>query len=153
MRRTFFTLAVRAALEIGGITLAGHGGHGSGKVTVVSERDVAEKLDGKETHVTVVEVTIGPGEGSLPHRHPGPVFGYVLEGEYEIGLNDQPAKTLKAGETFYEPTGTLHRVSRNPGAKARTRVLAVVLHPCDTRKIVLPEPPAQKQYTAWGDRR
>jgi quercetin dioxygenase-like cupin family protein len=144
MHRTLFTLVLGAALGVGGMTLAGHGGHGNVKVKTVSERDVAEKLDGKEAHVTVVEVTMGPGEGSPPHRHAGPVFGYVLEGEYEFGVNDQPAKTLKAGETFYEPTGALHRVSRNPSAKGRTRVLAVVLHPRDAKQITIPEPPAKK---------
>jgi quercetin dioxygenase-like cupin family protein len=138
--RTFLALAVGALLGIGGLTLAGHGGQGKVKVTKVSERDVVEKLDGKDARVTTVEVTIEPGQSSPPHRHPGPVFGYVLEGEYEWGLNDQPVKTLKVGETFYEPTGSLHRVSRNPSAKGRTRVLAVLLHPRDAKQLVIPEP-------------
>jgi hypothetical protein len=47
---------------------------------------------------------------------------------------------LKAGETFYEPTGCLHRVSRNPAQKGKTRVLAVVLHPRDAKEITIPEP-------------
>jgi hypothetical protein len=46
---------------------------------------------------------------------------------------------LKAGDTFYEPTGCLHRVSRNPG-KAKARVLATVLHPRDGTPITVPEP-------------
>ena len=102
--------------------------------------DIVEKLDGKETKVTVVEVTLEPGQAGKPHRHPGPVIGYVLEGEYEWAIDDQPAKTLKAGDTFYEPTGCLHRVSKNPAAKGNTRVLAVVLHPRDARQITIPEP-------------
>jgi quercetin dioxygenase-like cupin family protein len=67
----------------------------------ISAWDIVEKLDGKETKATVVEL----GQAGKPHRHTGPVFGYVLEGEYEWALDDQPAKTLKAGDTFYEPTG------------------------------------------------
>ena len=55
-----------------------------------------------------------PGEASAQHRHPGPVFGYVIEGEYEWAIDDNKAKVLKAGDTFYEPTGCLHRVSKNP---------------------------------------
>ena len=81
----------------------------------MAERDIAEKLDGKEAKATVVELTLEPGQAGKPHRHAGPVFGYVLEGEYEYAIDDQPAKVLKAGDTFYEPTGCLHRVSRNPG--------------------------------------
>ena len=74
-----------------------------------------------------------------PHRHPGPVFGYVIEGEYEWAIDDGPAKRLKAGDTFYEPTGCLRRVSRNPAAKGRTQVLAIVLCPHDVKELVLPE--------------
>jgi Cupin domain len=40
-----------------------------------------------------------------PHRHPGPIFGYVLEGVFELALDNQPVRTLKAGETFYERSG------------------------------------------------
>jgi quercetin dioxygenase-like cupin family protein len=67
------------------------------------------------------------------------VFGYVLEGEYEHAINDEPAKVLKAGDTFYEPTGCLHRVSRNPG-KVRARVLATIVCPRDAKQISTPEP-------------
>jgi quercetin dioxygenase-like cupin family protein len=112
---------------------------GRPKVTTLSQRDIAEKLDAKKTTATTVEVTLEPGQASVPHRHPGPVFGYVIEGEYEWAIDDQPARMLKAGDTFYEPTGCLHRVSRNPG-KVRTRVLAVVLHPHDSKQLAVPEP-------------
>jgi quercetin dioxygenase-like cupin family protein len=140
--KSSLTLFVAIALGIGGMTLAAQDGLGDGKAkrTIVSQRDIEEKLDAKEARATVIELTIEPGGSTPPHRHPGPVFGYVVEGEYELGLNDQPAKTLKAGETFYEPTGTLHRVSRNPSATARTRVLATMLHPRDAKDLVIPEP-------------
>jgi len=100
---------------------------------------ITEKIDGRETKATTVEVTLGPGEASAPHRHPGPAFGYVLEGEYEWAIDDKPIQKLKAGDTFYEPTGCLHRVSKNPSHKNKTRVIAVVLHPHDAKDIVIPE--------------
>jgi quercetin dioxygenase-like cupin family protein len=68
------------------------------------------------------------------------VLGYVIEGEFGWAIDDQPVRVLKAGETFYEATGCLHRVSRNPAAKGKARVLAVVLHPRDAREITTPEP-------------
>ena len=64
---------------------------------------------------------------------------YVLEGEYELGIDDKPTKVFKAGETFYEPAGAVHRVSRNPSAKGKTRLIAVVLHPRDAKQIAIPE--------------
>ena len=135
--RTF--IGVGIVLGLAGLMLAGHEGDGKVKVKVVSEKEIAEKVDGKESKVTTVEVTLEGGQSSPPHRHPGPVFGYILEGEYEWGLNDLPVKLLKVGDTFYEPTGSLHRVSRNPG-KARTRLLVVMVMPKDAKQLSTPEP-------------
>src|SRR3954453_14500949 len=98
--RTFLMLAAGALLGVAGLTLAGHDGHGPAKVTTLSARDITEKLDGKDAKVTTVEGTLAPGQASAPHRHPGPVFGYVLEGEYEWAINNDPVKTLKVGDTF-----------------------------------------------------
>ena len=56
------------------------------------------------------------------------------------GRKRKAAATLvlaQAGETFYEPGGCLHRVSKNPG-KVNTRVVAWVLHPRDAKEIVIP---------------
>ena len=138
MKRTLVTLAV---LVIFGLAFAGHDepDKGNPKRATLSERDIVENIDGKKAKATTVELTLEPGQASAPHRHPGPVFAYVIEGEYEWAIDDQPAKTLKAGDTFYEPTGCLHRVSKNPG-KTKSRVLAVVLHPHDAKQIAVPEP-------------
>jgi len=126
-------------IAVGGLALAHHDEHGKENVKVLSQKEIAEKLDGKKAKASTVEVTLGPGEASAPHRHPGPAFGYVLEGEYEWAIDDNPTKVLKVGDTFYEPTGCLHRVSRNPSKTGNTRVLAVVLHPADVEDIVIPE--------------
>jgi quercetin dioxygenase-like cupin family protein len=133
-------LSSLVAFVICGLALAAPDEPDKGKptVTTLSEREIAEKLDGNKSKATTVEVTLAPGQASAPHRHPGPVFGYVIEGEYVWAIDDQSAKTLRAGDTFYEPTGCLHRVSKNPG-KTKTRVLAIVLHPHDAKQIAVPE--------------
>jgi quercetin dioxygenase-like cupin family protein len=121
-----------------GAAVACHHEEDGERVKVISARDVQEKLDGKDAKFTAVEVTIGPGLSGLSHRHPGPGFVYVLEGEYELGIDDQPTKRVKAGEVFYEPTGCLHRVSKNPMAEGNTRLIAFVLHPRSTTEIAVP---------------
>ncbi|HEY7153014.1 MAG TPA: cupin domain-containing protein [Gemmataceae bacterium] len=138
MIRTLLVLTTGIVLGVGGMAAAPD--HKGEKVKLIAARDIIEKLNGKATKARVVEVTLEPGQAGEPHRHPGPVFGYVLEGEYELGIDDQPSKVLKAGETFYEPTGCLHRVSKNPAAKGITRVLAIVLHPRDAKEVAVPEP-------------
>ncbi len=142
MSRTCLLFIVLTALGVGGAILAQHVQHtgkGQVKVTQLSQRDIIEKLDGKAASATVVEVTFEPGQEDSPHHHTGPVFGYVLEGEYEHALDDEPVKTYKAGDTFYEPSGSVHRLARNPSGKTRTRLLAVILHSRDTKETTVPE--------------
>src|SRR5438270_8650614 len=137
MKRTLLTLAAAAALGAGALALAqtGHG-HGKGPtVKTLSAVDVDEQLNGKPARATTLEVTFEPGAASAPHRHPGPVFGYVLEGELEFQAGDAPARRLKASDTFYEPAMVLHAVARNPSDKARTRVLVVIIHPRESKAL------------------
>ena len=133
--RTILALTVGAFLSAG--VVAGHQ-HVANDMKVFSAVDIAEKLDGKDVKATTYEVRFEPGKVSERHRHPGPVFAYVLEGEYDWAINDQPVRKLKAGDTFYEPAMCLHRVSHNPG-KTATRLLVVMLHPKDAKDLVIPE--------------
>lgn len=140
MRRTLLAI-IMSALAAGGMSLAHHDEHGKGgaQVQLLSQKDIIEKLDGKKTKATMVEVTLAPGEVEAAHRHPGPAFGYVLEGEYEWAIDDNKPKIFKAGDTFYEPTGCLHGVGRNPSKKNKARFIAIVLHPEDAKDVVIPE--------------
>ncbi|MCG2460988.1 cupin domain-containing protein [Flavobacteriaceae bacterium F89] len=109
------------------------------EIKLVSARDVQEKLDGKPARVSTVELTYAPQASSAPHRHPGPVYGYVLQGTFEFKVAGEPLQRLRAGETFYEPTMILHEVSRNPSDSEVVKVLAVVVHPRDAERLVIPE--------------
>src|SRR4051812_43669807 len=42
--------------------------------------------------VTIVTVNYPPGGSSSPHRHSGPVFGYILEGAVISQLKGTPEK-------------------------------------------------------------
>lgn len=115
MKRILFAAAVGATVVAGGLALAQHhGDRGPEAVRTLSERDIVEMIDGQEARVTTQEVTFEPGQAGLPHRHAGPIFGYVLEGEFEFGIDDEPPVTLKADETFYEPSEVVHRAARKP---------------------------------------
>ena len=140
MRRSLLAI-VFGALAVGGMTLAQHSGHGKGGVQVklLSQKDMIEKLDGKKAKATMVEVTLAPGAVEAAHRHPDPAFGYIMEGEYEWAIDKNKPKVFKAGDTFYEPTGCLHDVGRNPSKKNKTRFIAIVLHPEEAKEVVIPE--------------
>jgi quercetin dioxygenase-like cupin family protein len=78
--------------------------------------------------VAIREFERAPGTGGTPHRHPGShTFGYVLEGTYEVQVDDGPLQRLGAGETFYERPGSLHAVSRNGSRTDVVRYLVITV--------------------------
>jgi quercetin dioxygenase-like cupin family protein len=108
------------------------------KATPLIRQAIAE-FPGHE--VTMITLDIPPGGGSPPHRHPGHhTFGYVLEGAYKIKLDNGPETVLTKGQTFYEPPGQLHTVSRNASDVEPAKVLVVML--AETGKpVTVPERP------------
>ena len=57
-------------------------------------------------HAMTIVIEYPPGDpGTPPHRHPGPAFGYVLEGEMVFELEGEPPRVVRAGEAFWEPGG------------------------------------------------
>jgi quercetin dioxygenase-like cupin family protein len=67
-----------------------------------------------------------PGNGSPAHRHPGShTVGYILEGAYEVKIDDGPVRTLKPGEVFYEAPNALHAVSRNASTAGPVKYLVI----------------------------
>jgi quercetin dioxygenase-like cupin family protein len=85
-----------------------------------------EMSDVMGRHLTVRLTERDPGNGSAAHRHPGShTVGYILEGTYEVKIDDGPARTLKAGEVFYEYPNALHAVSRNPSTTEKLKYLII----------------------------
>jgi quercetin dioxygenase-like cupin family protein len=68
-----------------------------------------------ETVLGMAEIAAGSNSGR--HTHPGPETGTVTEGEMVLMIDGQPEKTLKAGESYQIPTGTVHDVRAAAGAK------------------------------------
>ncbi len=77
----------------------------------------------------MIVLTIPPKLVSAPHKHPGPVFAYVLEGRIENQVDPDPPKTYAQGDFFYEPTMRVHRSLRNLSDTQTARVLVFQLVP------------------------
>ncbi|MGV0790269.1 cupin domain-containing protein [Mycolicibacterium sp. XJ1819] len=82
-------------------------------------------------HAMTLVVEYPPGDpGAPPHRHAGPAFGYVLEGEMLFELEGEPPRVVKAGETFWEPGGdVIHYQDGNNRDDVNVRFLVTML--CD----------------------
>jgi quercetin dioxygenase-like cupin family protein len=67
-----------------------------------------------------------PGAG---HRHPGPVLGYVVEGQLRFAINDKPEQVLPAGATFFESIGDAHTGNGSASSDGPTRAVVFMLVP------------------------
>jgi quercetin dioxygenase-like cupin family protein len=80
-------------------------------------------------HAMMQLVELPPADDGVgPHRHSGPVFGYMLEGRMLFELEGDAPTELVAGQAFWEPGGdVVHYQMRNLDATGWTRFVAVCL--------------------------
>ena len=74
-------------------------------------------------NAVMLTVSYAPGQASPAHQHPGAVMAYVLEGAVVSKLDNEPEKTYKAGEYWYEAPDTVHSVSRNASQRQSAKLL------------------------------
>jgi quercetin dioxygenase-like cupin family protein len=86
-------------------------------------------LEGFEA--VLVQLNIPPGRSSSGpgHRHPGPVLGYVVEGQMRFAINHEPEQVLPVGGTFFEPSGAVHTTTGSARPDGPTRVLVFMVVP------------------------
>lgn len=92
------------------------------KVELVSSHAIPD-MPGKR--MTVVRVIYGPGGFTPPHRHGGTVTAYITKGQIRSQLNDGPVEIFDVGQSFFEPLGTIHRVSANASNTDWAELIAV----------------------------
>jgi quercetin dioxygenase-like cupin family protein len=92
-------------------------------VTTVSVEDMG---NGKE--VTTQLVVYPPGAFTPKHVHGGVVSAYVLKGTVRSQVSGQPVGDFKPGQTFFEPTGSIHVFAENPSTTETAELLATIIH-------------------------
>ncbi|UUN30573.1 cupin domain-containing protein [Streptomyces sp. FIT100] len=104
-------------------------------VTVIQEAKPPHVPEGAEVMTLVVEFP--PGDpGTPPHRHSGPAFGYVLEGEMLFELEGEPERVVRAGEAFWEPGGdVIHYQDGNNRTDIPSRFVVTMM--CEPGKPML----------------
>jgi quercetin dioxygenase-like cupin family protein len=125
--RLFFDRRARGGLVAAALALAAGFAWGQAAAPGASARPIfSEKLGnapGKTLSAVVVDYA--PGGTSPEHRHAGAVFAYVLQGAVRSKVSEGPEKIYTAGESFFEPPGSVHAVSANASASESARLLAV----------------------------
>jgi quercetin dioxygenase-like cupin family protein len=74
----------------------------------------------------LVEATIESGVTVARHTHPGVESTYVIEGGFELPIQGQPTRIIKAGDGFQIPPETPHAGGKPGDAKSRLLITYVV---------------------------
>jgi quercetin dioxygenase-like cupin family protein len=96
----------------------------------------------RDARVNAVRVDYEPGGFTRrAHRHPPGAYEYVIEGSVLFGVDNREPVVLRAGESFFEPPGALHSVSRNASQELPASLIAFfVLGDGEAPTVDEPEP-------------
>ena len=64
---------------------------------------------------------------TVSHRHDADLFGYVIEGTVEVGLDHKEPVIFKTGQMFHEKRNVIHSLLRNPDKNAPAKVLLIFI--------------------------
>ena len=115
--RLLFAAGLAAALGAGALYAQAPGF----KRIPVQEQDLS--IPGR--HAVQAKAEFEPGGAVGRHTHPGEELSIVLEGQLLLEVDGQPARTVKAGESFFIPPNTIH-AGKNTG-KGKAVVFATYI--------------------------
>ena len=114
--------AVGVAIGAAGVVVSVWAQQPAFKRTVLQQTDIS--APGREAVTAVAEFPGGVAAGR--HTHPGEEIGYVLEGQVLLEQDGKPPVTLKAGQAFFIPAGTIHNATNTGSGTARVLANYVV---------------------------
>ncbi|MBV9219099.1 MAG: cupin domain-containing protein [Methylobacteriaceae bacterium] len=126
---------IAAALSMAGAVWAGD----AGAVRVATNFAAAiPNIPGKS--LIAVEVDYPPGAASPPHTHAKSAFiyAYVISGAIESKVNDGETRIYRAGESWSEPPGATHSISRNASKTEPAKLLAVFVLDTNDKTLTTP---------------
>jgi len=90
--------------------------------------------------ITGIVVHYAPGGRTPEHHHAGSVMAYVLSGAIRSENSATgPARVYRAGESFFEPPGSVHLVSANASETEPASLLAIFIADDDAQLTVMDE--------------
>jgi quercetin dioxygenase-like cupin family protein len=106
---------------------AGASAHGPAEETVTPRLQQAlPNVPGKS--FSAITVDFAPGVAAKPHRHgEAYVYAYVLAGAVRSQLEGEPARDYRTGESWQEPPGAHHLMTRNLSRSQPARLLVVFI--------------------------
>jgi quercetin dioxygenase-like cupin family protein len=128
-RRGFAGFASCALCAVTGFVATEASGEGApATATPGVTRKILSEMDGPAPgyKTLLVEAEIEAGVTVGRHTHPGIESAYVLEGGFELPIEGQPTRMIKAGDGFQIPPATPHAGGKPGTTKSRILITYVV---------------------------
>ena len=109
-----------------------------GETVTLHFEQAIPNIPGKSLVAQVVDYAPGGASPSHTHAKSAFIFAYVVSGQVESQVNDEPKRVYRAGESFYETPGSRHTVSRNASKTEPAKLLAVFVVDSDDKALVTP---------------
>jgi quercetin dioxygenase-like cupin family protein len=125
--------AAGAAIAIA--TTAPASAHDVGDKVTPNFEQAIPNIPGKSLIAAVVDYP--PGGASTPHTRAKSsfIYAYVISGSIESKVNDGATRIYKAGQSWSEPPGASHPVSRNASNSKPAKLLAVFVVDTDDKQL------------------
>jgi len=135
---TIRTIIGAASAAIAIATAAPASAHDVGDNVTPNFQQAIPNIPGKSLIAVVVDYP--PGGASVPHTHAKSsfIYAYVISGSIESKVNDGATRVYRAGESWSEPPGASHPISRNTSKTAPAKLLAVFVVDTDEKALTTP---------------
>ena len=112
--------------------------HEAGDKVTPNFAQAIPNIPGKSLIALVVDYP--PGGASTPHVHAKSsfIYAYVISGSIESKVNDGATQIYKAGQSWSEPPGSSHPISRNASKTKPAKLLAVFVVDTDDKQLTTP---------------
>jgi quercetin dioxygenase-like cupin family protein len=126
-----------AVLTLGGMIILAQTS-GTGATVTTNFEHAIPNIPGKSLVSQVVDYAPGGTSPSHAHAKSAFIYAYVVSGAIESQVNDGPKRVYRAGESFFEEPGSLHRVSRNASKTDPAKLLAVFVVDTNDKALTTP---------------
>jgi quercetin dioxygenase-like cupin family protein len=132
------TILGAACAAIGIAIAAAASAHDAGDKVTANFEQAIPNIPGKSLIAFVVDYPPGGASAAHAHAKSAFIYAYVVSGEIESKVNDSSTRIYKAGESWSEPPGSSHPISRNASKIKPAKLLAVFVANTDDKQLTTP---------------
>ncbi|MEA3161461.1 MAG: hypothetical protein QOD95_3009 [Gammaproteobacteria bacterium] len=94
------------------------------KIKLLMKNEVVSSVPSKEAYM--IDIDWGVGSTTGRHIHSGDEYAEIVEGELQLNVDGQPAKIVKAGESYHNLAGIVHETKNVSGKPARSIAVLII---------------------------